>query len=56
MNYARARRRMWYATQKGRKNQQITLDRETRIYALKEAEWKLLLQMSFGWGEDLESS
>ena len=37
MNYARARRRMWYKAEKGRKIQQSRLDRETRIDALKEA-------------------
>ena len=37
MNYARARRRMWYEAEKGRKIQQRRLDRETRIDALKEA-------------------
>ena len=37
MNYARARRRMWYEAEKGRKIQQSRLDRETRIDALKEA-------------------
>ena len=37
MDYARARRRMWYEAEKGRKIQQRRLDRETRIDALKEA-------------------
>ena len=37
MDYARARRRMWYEAEKGRKIQQSRLDRETRIDALKEA-------------------
>ena len=37
INYARARRRIWYGAEKGRKIQQSRLDRETRIDALKEA-------------------
>ena len=37
MDYARARRRMWYEAEKGRKIQQSRPDRETRIDALKEA-------------------
>ena len=37
MNYARARRRMRYEAEKGKKIQQRRLDRDTRIYALKEA-------------------
>ena len=37
MNYATARRRMWYEAEMGRKIQQSRLDRETRIDALKEA-------------------